>query len=132
MMSVIAQGGGAVAVTACGRQHRRRPRRRSSALLHIENQKSNDVDASEDAHPTSRRFAVLGGGGSLLAAAASLSGGVAYASDGAPLVGDCADCVGIVNELLNSCPEETEAGLALQGLALFFRLRYFAQQIAFN
>ena len=66
---------------------------------------------------TSRRAAVLGTGfllGAMMtggtSAAAAIAPDSSAAAGVAPLEGDCADCVGVVNELLNSCPEETQAG----------------------
>ena len=38
----------------------------------------------------------------------------AVASTSEPIVGDCPECVGVVNDLLNSCPPETEACVSSQ------------------
>ena len=60
----------------------------------------------------SRRAAVFG------AALMAATGGAAASAAGEPLVGDCVDCVGVVGdaglEILNSCPEETEACVSSQ------------------
>lgn len=126
-------GGGGTAVTCRGRQRRRHTRRYGVCALRRHSVDGNtskttavadaDVDADADADATdttiasSRRSAVLGGA---LLLAASSSGGftapphASASTDGAPSVGDCADCVGVVNDLLNSCPEETEACISSQ------------------
>jgi hypothetical protein len=75
------------------------------------------TSGTSPAATTSRRaFAALGG--ALLAAVAGEAAGWgAFAATGAtaaPRVGDCADCVGVINDLLNSCPEETEACISSQ------------------
>ena len=120
-------GGVAVAGSGCRRPRRPRAKRsrtsalrnNSSVLLAIDDgghqqSRSEDVavvvDAATNATP-SRRSALLAAGAALLSASSYSSASAAAATtDGAPLVGDCADCVGVVNDLLNSCPEETEVG----------------------
>ena len=59
-------------------------------------------------------------GGTLLAAAftavpsARCAPSLVRLEGGAPREGDCPECVGVVNDLLNSCPEETEACVSSQ------------------
>ena len=69
--------------------------------------------ASQTSQQPSRRVALA----SIVLAAASV-GDVrdpsAIASTSEPIVGDCPECVGVVNDLLNSCPPETEACVSSQ------------------
>jgi len=69
--------------------------------------------ASQTSQQSSRRVALA----SIVLAAASV-GEVrdpsAVASTSEPIVGDCPECVGVVNDLLNSCPPETEACVSSQ------------------
>ena len=69
--------------------------------------------ASQTSQQSSRRVALA----SIVLAAASV-GDVrdpsAVASTSEPIVGDCPECVGVVNDLLNSCPPETEACVSSQ------------------